>query len=273
MLVSAMKTSVAVPIFVAAFATAIHAQPTTIGKHHMGESRQEWESALLAPHSLGETVPDWLRLNNLDVDAICQGRSNTEANTKAVCKKLSEIKKAGRGEFSTVDDSGQEITWLFRNAAAVDFQINSYWMHDTIKNKLLGSASEHPNERYTHVKERSYKWKFINDRLAEIDVMTNAFYRDYERFHPDPYIVFSEEVSALTSMYGKPSDIKAVRYHNAYGAEWEASEVYWKMPDSTLIMALEDTDFSKHGKLLTTTFLSKEAVSKQQQQQPNPYAK
>jgi hypothetical protein len=71
----------------------------------MNETLQEWYEleprargviprADIAPHRLGEPFTEWLRLNALDLDSICQKhkRDDKTIDFKSVCKTLSTIR-------------------------------------------------------------------------------------------------------------------------------------------------------------------------------------
>jgi hypothetical protein len=123
-----------------------------------------------------------------------------------------------------------------------------------------GKLSEIP----TRDDDRIYRWTFASGTLSEVRIAPT-----YEQ---DKQLYFQDEVSFLVQTYGKPSTVRTVPYHNAYGAHWESLEVYWNMPDGTCIMALEDSAFARHGNLLLIDFLSNEALNGMTQQtKPNPY--
>lgn len=107
----------------------------------------------------------------------------------------------------------------------------------------------------TTTNNRQYTWNFADGKLSAVSVTPDwsAIYKAYSEEgiarHPEIVPAFQEEADFLTQIYGKPSTAKAVPYHNAYGAQWERSELVWYPPDGTQIVAFERTGFNQQGQL------------------------
>jgi hypothetical protein len=124
-------------------------------------------------------------------------------------------------------------------------------------------------ELITLSKDRMYKWRFFDSKLSEVSITPNLFADHRE----DRRLDFQQELGFLTQTYGKPSEIRAVPYHNGYGAQWNCSTAQWNIPDGTTIYEFENHDFDKQGDVLAISFVSKEAAARslQDQTKPNPY--
>lgn len=237
------------------------AVPTQVGKHQINETVLEWAREEILPHRLGETVSDWLRVNQLNLNDICakHSRNHTIADYKAVCRKLTAIQDKGIGEFFTTSETGQNVGWRFAGGKVADYAFGQQWY----------TAFATKGEILTTANNREYEWRFADGRLSELHITPNYFAQRQQ----DRVLSFEDEVGFLTQTYGTPSRVKTIPYHNGFGAQWEATQVFWDMPDSTQIMAFENSEFDGHGKLLAIVFLSKDAAEGQAQQsnKPNPY--
>ena len=263
--------------------------PTRIGRHQINETIQQWyeqepevsppakPQSEIAPHQIGETFAEWLRINQIDLNDICQPhkRGDKRVDYKAVCKKLSTMRDTGYGDFYTKNESGSTFGWRFVDGRVGDYSVNEMW-HSTVH---APDPEDKGNKLHTTANDRAYEWTFADGKLSEVSVTPNwkAIYKIYSeeglRLHPEVVPGFQEEVNLLTQIYGKPSTLRSVPYHNAYGAQWEASVALWEMPDGTQIVAFEDSTFGNHGRLLAVNILSKEALGRmtQPQSKPNPY--
>ena len=109
---------------------------------------------------------------------------------------------------------------------------------------------------------RLYTWHFDDGKLAAVKIDA-----------PDPSVPgqsvnVREEIDLLVQAYGKPSRVKTVPYHNAYGLQWECSELYWTMADGTQIAAVESVN-QHDDRVLVVVLASKEAMK--ETAGPNPY--
>jgi hypothetical protein len=123
----------------------------------------------------------------------------------------------------------------------------------------------------TSENKRDYTWSFARGKLWHVEIMADvaALHRPGGGYDP---LNFAEEIVFLTETYGTPSKVAKVPYHNGYGAQWEASIVFWNRPDGTLITASEGYEFDQQGTLLAVDFSSKDRQTEQSQQnKPNPY--
>jgi hypothetical protein len=188
---------------------------------------------------------------------------------KEVCKKLSAIRDYGSGEFYTTTSAANTFGWRFVDGKVAEYSINGgTWQ---------GSIAVKASELVTTNNNRSYTWKFAKEKLSEVAVTPDwdSIYKRYSEEgiarHPEIVPAFQEEVDFLTQTYGKPSTVKAVSYHNAYGAQWERSELVWYAPDDTQIVAFERTEFNQQGQLGGVLFLSKESLNQTPKTKPDPY--
>ncbi len=114
----------------------------------------------------------------------------------------------------------------------------------------------------TSESNRHYTWHFDEGKLSAVRIDV-----------PDPSLPVQainvrEEIESLTQAYGKPSSVKTVPYHNAYGVTLDCSELYWTMADGTQIAAVES--MNKHDdRVLVVVLAAKGAI--QTTQKPNPY--
>jgi hypothetical protein len=264
------------------------ADPTSIGKHHIGETLQEWQErepvapgqnqTAISPHRLTETFTEWLRLNSLDLADICKPhheRDQHRTDFRTLCKTLSAIRDTGTGEFSTIDQTGKTVDWSFADGKVSDYSIGG--VHAGLEEVVAAMPSHDPGVRVTRTNEREFTWNFANGKLAEVTVTPNwlAIYSKYNeegiQRHPEVVPAYQEEVGFLTQLYGKPAAVKTVSYHNALGAQWDRSETVWYAPDGTQIVALERTGFSEQEQLGGVMFHSKDSLQKTQPTKPNPY--
>lgn len=186
-------------------------------------------------------------------------RNDTTADHKAVCKKLTAIQDKGVGGFYTTGETGQNVGWRFAGGKVADYAFGQQWYSTfATKDKILTIANN-----------REYDWRFAGGRLSEVHITPNYFAPRQQ----DRSLSFQEEVGFLVQTYGKPSNVKTTPYHNGFGAQWEDSTVFWNMPDGTQVVAFENSEFDKQGKLLAIIFWSKDAAESQAQQptKANPY--
>src|SRR6266404_4362622 len=117
--------------------------PTHIGKHQIDETVPDWYERELdlkrqtkqtsqtdiASHQVGETFAEWLRLNQIDLNDICQShkRNDKRMDFKAVCKKLSTIRDTGYGDFYTTDQTRPPVGWRFVDGKVGDYSIDGKW--------------------------------------------------------------------------------------------------------------------------------------------------
>jgi len=84
-------------------------------------------------------------------------------------------------------------------------------------------------------------------------------------------------MALLIEKYGQPSESKTAEFQNAFGAKWECLEVFWNMPDGTLISAREYIDTDYRGapeRKIMIAFQSKDAIAEAQRKakpKSNPY--
>jgi hypothetical protein len=120
----------------------------------------------------------------------------------------------------------------------------------------------------TSVDNRVYTWRFFGGKVSELSITPELFAQRSE----DRRLDFQQELAFLTQTYGQPSELRAVPYRNAYGAEWTRSIATWNMPGGTTIFEFEKRDFDRGGDVLAINFFSKEAASRQLNQgKPKPY--
>ena len=109
-----------------------------------------------------------------------------------------------------------------------------------------------PGVLQTTDESRDYRWRFVNGKLYELNI-TQLGSLNTER-----------EIGLLIEKYGPPSERRTAVYQNAYGAKWECPEVFWKMPDETIIKAGQYIDTDYHGapqRRILITFMSKDAIA------------
>jgi hypothetical protein len=269
------------------------ATPVRIGQHRIGETLDDWHrlesdvgsqpsadanlSTEIAPHRAGETFAEWLSLNQMDLDEICGShkRSDTTANFKVVCKKLSRIRDTGQGEFYSATQLGT-FGWRFLDGKVSDYSVSGQWRSTNLA-KVQNIRTGLGNELVTNHDNRSYTWKFSNGKLSEVAVTPDwtAIYRQYNEEgisrHPEVVPAFQEEVDFLTQTYGEPSKTVKAPYQNAYGAQWERLQLVWYAPDGIQIVAFERTGFNQQGQLELVSFQSKDSLSQTLPTKPNPY--
>ena len=261
-------------------------ESTHIGQHQIGETLQEWQErepvtpgqnqTAISPHRLRETFTEWLQLNQLDLADICSrhNRNDRRMDFSAVCLKLSAIRDTGTGEFYTTDQTGKTVGWWFSGGTVSDYSIDH--KRPGLEERAAAFETD-PNVKVTRTNEREFTWTFVNGKLFKVIVKPNwlALYQKYTEEglarHPEAIPSFEEEVDFLTQIYGKPSTAKAVPYHNAFGAQWERSEIVWYAPDGTQIAAFERTGFDQHGQLALVSFRSKDSLEPTQPSKANPY--
>ena len=127
----------------------------------------------------------------------------------------------------------------------------------------------------TGTKERSFTWTFVLGKLAEVkvDVPGPSAGSSYQ---PD----IENEFRMLTERYGKPASTDTKAFQDAYGAQLQAREAFWVMPDGTRIAARErvsgNAGVGTYGRSLTVMFTAKDQAEEQskraqQQKDRNPY--
>jgi hypothetical protein len=130
---------------------------------------------------------------------------------------------------------------------------------------LMDLLNGQPGELQTKDASREYLWRFAHGKLCELNITQRG------------WLNTESEIGLLTEKYGQPSESKTAVYQNAFGAKWECAEVFWKLPDGTLIRAGEyiDTDYSgAPQRKIMITFMSKDAIADAQRNakpKSNPY--
>jgi hypothetical protein len=262
--------------------------PTHIGKHQINETLQEWstlepqawasynetrQKTDITPHRLGETFSEWMKLNQMDLTAMCgkHSRNDNSMDYKAVCKRLTAMRDTGIGDFYARDES-HAVGWRFADGKVADYSIDGKW-HSTV---VTPERQSTPDEFGTTGNNRAYTWKFLNGKLTSVMVTPDwtAIYKIYNEIgiERDPEIVpsFQEEVNFLAQVYGKPTMV-STPYHNGFGAQWERSSAVWAAPDGAQIVAFERTGFNQQGQLELVSFHSRDSPEKTEQTKPNPY--
>jgi hypothetical protein len=112
---------------------------------------------------------------------------------------------------------------------------------------------------------REYLWRFAHGKLCELNITQRG------------WLNTAREMALLIEKYGQPSESKTAEFQNAFGAKWECLEVFWNMPDGTLISAREYIDTDYRGapeRKIMIAFQSKDAIAEAQrkaQPKSNPY--
>lgn len=91
---------------------------------------------------MGETFQEWLKINQLDLIAICQSRRRQD---KTACKSLSAIRDGKPDPYYTIDATNKRYRWEFVNGKlaevstgqALDFYAEgSHWSRSTAEEEI-----------------------------------------------------------------------------------------------------------------------------------------
>jgi hypothetical protein len=87
------------------------------------------QDAQIAPHRLGEPLSEWLKLNQLDLNSICEKhpRGDDSMDFKSVCKKLTSMRETGHGQFYTKDQTGRTFGWEFADRRLAKYFFDGQW--------------------------------------------------------------------------------------------------------------------------------------------------
>ena len=127
----------------------------------------------------------------------------------------------------------------------------------------------------TGTQERLFTWTFVLGKLAEVKVDVPGPSAG-SSFQPD----IENEFRMLAERYGKPASSDTKTFQDAYGAQLQAREAFWVMPDGTRIAARErvsgNAGVGTYGRALTVMFTGKDRAEDpskraQQQKDRNPY--
>lgn len=219
-------------------------------RHSMGETVEQWNAiepngrTLNAePHRLGESLSDWLSLNRLSIEKVCNARKYA-----ALCSELSTVNSSGAGIIETKEKERDPRYWRFKDRRLLQFRVGN---HDWESSTYTKPSSD-----------RDYEWFFCEGILCGFEVV--PIWRD---FRPD----FATELEQLKAAYGELDTTSKSDHVNEFGVHWATTEARWVTRDQTVIVAGECADFAHHGKLENVVFVGREWPGEPTPAQTNPY--
>jgi hypothetical protein len=127
-------------------------------------------------HRVGETLQEWLSINHLDLGEICgpRMRAQKHVDSKVMCKNLSAFRDGETGTFSTKDETGRTLEWLFVDAKVAEVSMTqeldfyaggSHWSPSSAEEQVrfLGELYGPPDAAETIPYQNSFgaKWTAI----------------------------------------------------------------------------------------------------------------
>jgi len=230
------------------YANAIGPSATRIGKHHLGETFQEWLAAddVDSPEAACESQQQQTQRNfRKDADStLAEAEANVSEGMRSEIKEISR-----RVTEDEVQRTGKECAQQMRAVAS-------------------GTGEIIVEGSYQDKNGRNYNWRFAGRKLERVSIRIPSYILSV--LEPDT----QQEIDFLTQAFGAPTQTKTVSYQNSYGAKWNCPEVTWAMPDGALIVLGEHIRTTDSGprRGIEIDFISQEALKVLKgEEKPNPY--
>jgi hypothetical protein len=162
-------------------------------------------------------------------------------------------------QLSESFESWLKLTDLYRLSACEEGPRRRRDIENCRRMRLIQSKGTGMPQTYDSQNGR-FDWEFANGILEQVTV---THYDDTPR-----------QIEFLTEAYGKPRNLKTVKYRNAFGGSWDCVQADWAMSDGVMIQANERIiTTGPLARVLEVAFISKEAHDrlKAQPPAPNPY--
>jgi hypothetical protein len=226
----------------------------------------------IGPHRLGESFNEWLAIEKIDLDSICQDHEQ-HFTAEAPSSPPPPHADPGRDDFYEQlravavwesDKRDKEQAAILRNLA--EFQRHSeaeFLCTDLRDIKDTGNGDYRDfrglsiEGRIKALQNNDYvdRWTFVNRKLA----LKQSIYSTE---------ITAKELGFLKEAYGPPALVTKVPQQNAFGAKWNDVLVTWHLPGGTTLY-MKALGGPKDD--LIVTFISKEYSNAPASREPNPY--